>query len=297
MHTTFIDDTRGDWVEYDFDDVCKFISDAAGNPDLSLAENLAKKSLATFEDSREELLSLTHTLLENANDSFLERLKGKIEKLTIVHSTDFVKYLTPRGQFISRDMRAIGQGYKTPPHFSVLADIFAIRQSFRICGDLAKLANQLKSHIAKRKSYENEKQTKGTKIFIGHGRSTIWRDLKDFIQDRLGLAWDEFNRVPVAGITNIERLSQMLDDATIAFLIMTAEDEQAGGKTHARMNVIHEAGLFQGRLGFTRAIILLEDGCEEFSNIEGLGQLRFPKGNIKPIFDEIRKVLEREGIL
>lgn len=51
----------------------------------------------------------------------------------------------------------------------------------------------------------------GTKVFIGHGRSPVWKDLKDFIQDRLKLSWDEFNRVPVAGVTNIERLSQMLD--------------------------------------------------------------------------------------
>ena len=29
----------------------------------------------------------------------------------------------------------------------------------------------------------------------------------------------------------------------------------------ARMNVIHEVGLFQGRLGFERAIVLLEEGC------------------------------------
>ena len=36
------------------------------------------------------------------------------------------------------------------------------------------------------------------------------------------------------------------------------------------MNVIHEVGLFQGRLGANKAIILLEDGCEEFSNIQGL---------------------------
>jgi hypothetical protein len=32
-------------------------------------------------------------------------------------------------------------------------------------------------------------------------------------------------------------------------------------------------------------------------NIEGLGQIRFPKGNIKAVFDEVRRVLEREGIL
>lgn len=73
------------------------------------------------------------------------------------------------------------------------------------------------------------------------------------MRDRLHLPWDEFNRVPVAGFTNIARLSQMLDTAAIAFIIMTAEDEQADGKLHARMNVIHEAGLFQGRLGFEKA--------------------------------------------
>ena len=63
------------------------------------------------------------------------------------------------------------------------------------------------------------------------------------------------------------------------------------------MNVIHEAGLFQGRLGFSKGIVLLEEGCGEFSNIEGLGQIRFPKGNIKAVFEDIRAVLEREEIL
>ncbi len=51
------------------------------------------------------------------------------------------------------------------------------------------------------------------------------------------------------------------------------------------------------QLGFNRAIVVLEEGCEAFSNIEGLGQIRFPKGNIKAAFEEIRQVLEREGLL
>ena len=63
------------------------------------------------------------------------------------------------------------------------------------------------------------------------------------------------------------------------------------------MNVIHEAGLFQGNLGFDKAILLLEEGCQEFSNIQGLGQIRFPKGNIKASFEDVRRVLEREGVL
>jgi predicted nucleotide-binding protein len=137
----------------------------------------------------------------------------------------------------------------------------------------------------------------GTNIFIGHGRSLAWRDLKEFLKDRLGLSVDEFNAVAVAGIPTQERLCEMLDSAAFAFLIMTAEDEQLEGKVRARENVVHELGLFQGRLGFKRAIVLLEEGCEQFSNIHGLGQIRFPKGDITAKFEEIRRVLEREGLI
>jgi predicted nucleotide-binding protein len=136
-----------------------------------------------------------------------------------------------------------------------------------------------------------------TNVFIGHGRSAAWRELKDFVQDRLGLPWDEFNRVPVAGVTNIARLSEMLDAAAIALLVMTAEDEMVDGEMQARMNVVHEAGLFQGRLGFTKAIVLVEEGCTEFTNIQGLGQIRFPKGNIAAAFEEVRRVMERENLI
>ena len=128
----------------------------------------------------------------------------------------------------------------------------------------------------------------GTNVFIGHGRSQAWRELKDFVRDRLHLPWDEFNRVPVSGVTNIARLSEMLNAAPIALLVMTAEDEMADGEMQARMNVVHEAGLFQGRLGFSRTIVLLEEGCTEFSNIQGLGQIRFPKGRIGAAFEEVR---------
>ena len=143
---------------------------------------------------------------------------------------------------------------------------------------------------------EAEMDHTGSKVFIGHGRSPLWRELKDFIADRLRLEWDEFNREPTAGLTTSERLHEMLDQAAFAFLVMTAEDEHADTSLHARENVIHEVGLFQGRLGKRRAIVLLENGCTEFSNVAGLGQIRFPKGNISACFEEVRRVLERETI-
>lgn len=137
----------------------------------------------------------------------------------------------------------------------------------------------------------------GNKIFIGHGRSLVWRDLKDFVRERLGLEPDEFDGQPAAGMSIAERLQQMLNDSCFAFLLMTAEDERADGSVHARENVVHEIGLFQGRLGFRKAIVLLEEGCREFSNITGLVQIRFPKGDIRSRFEEIRRVLEREQII
>ena len=62
-------------------------------------------------------------------------------------------------------------------------------------------------------------------------------------------------------MTIIERLSQMLDSVACAIIILTAEEEQVDGSIQARMNVIHEVGLFQGRLGFSKTIVLIEDGC------------------------------------
>ena len=138
---------------------------------------------------------------------------------------------------------------------------------------------------------------RGNRIFIGHGRSPVWRELKDFLADRLTLPWDEFNRQSVAGVATSERLHQMLESACFALLIMTAEDEHADATLHARENVVHEVGLFQGKLGQRRAIALLEEGCQGFSNIHGLSYISFPKGRIAAAFEEIRRVLERERIV
>ncbi len=135
------------------------------------------------------------------------------------------------------------------------------------------------------------------RVFIGHGQSEVWRDLKDLLRDRLKLEHVEFNSIPPAGRATKERLEEMLSSSDFAFIVMTAEDEHLDHTKHARQNVVHEAGLFQGRLGFERAIILLEEGCAEFSNIHGLTHISFPEGKIQAASEEIRKVLEREEML
>ena len=135
------------------------------------------------------------------------------------------------------------------------------------------------------------------RVFFGHGGSATWRELKDFVSDRLGLPWDEFNREAVAGVSTFDRLSDMLDSASFALLVLTGEDVTQNDELQARQNVVHEVGLFQGRLGPRRAIVLLEEDCQEFSNIVGLSQIRFPANRISATFEEVRHVLEREGLI
>jgi len=289
--------TTGHWREFDFEAVREEIIRRAGTPDLSPARETAKTGEKLYEEKRDQIVSILETVQCRRKDAFIERLLEDAKKPRPLSASDYIAYLRPSGTQMSRDTLALTQGLWTPPHISVLAEVMGLRLPVKACEALANTAQKAASHVERVERDQVRAERAGTNVFIGHGRSPVWKDLKDFIQDRLHLPWDEFNRVPVAGITNIARLSEMLNAAAIAFMVMTAEDEHADGQMRARMNVIHEAGLFQGRLGFTKAVVLLEDGCEEFSNIQGLGQTRFPRGNIKAVFEEIRRVLEREGLL
>jgi predicted nucleotide-binding protein len=290
-------DRKNYWLEYNFDEVIKLIHSKAGDPDLKPYFIESAEASEKFDVIKSEVLSIIHSNISLDEDKFLTGLVNNIESEKILTKMDFIEHRRPSGQMMSRDTIAIEKGLSSPPHIAIQAKYFASEQPFNACKSLKKHITKLASHIHNLEKKTVREDRIGTNVFIGHGRSFAWRDLKDFVSERLSLPWDEFNSVPVAGLTNITRLAQMLDQASIAFLIMTAEDEQADGNSHARMNVIHEVGLFQGRLGFEKAIVLLEEGCEEFSNIQGLGQIRFPKGNISAIFEDIRQVLEREGII
>lgn len=140
----------------------------------------------------------------------------------------------------------------------------------------------------------NYKETKAPIIFIGHGRSLLWRDLKDHLADKHGYKIEAYETGARAGHTIRDILDEMANKSSFAILVMTGEDEDKEGKLKARPNVIHEIGLFQGRLGFSRAIVLLEEETEEFSNLFGIQQLRFSKRNIKEVFGDVLATLKRE---
>lgn len=297
LRDTLVSETVGDWRIQDPDAVKDHIRRSAGNPDMSELRERERTTAALFRTSKSDVGSILAGELSRAEDTFLKKLIQDVEATQTRTASEMTALWRPTGQFLSSDQEAIGGGVQLPPHVAIMAEVGSLNSTFVACRQLAETTRKAGSHLARKAARNVADARVGTNVFIGHGRSAAWRELKDFVKDRLGLPFDEFNRVPVAGVTNIARLSEMLDAAAVAFVIMTAEDEQKDGKLQARMNVIHEVGLFQGRLGFTKGIVMLEEGCEEFSNIQGLGQIRFPAGRISAAFEEVRQVLERAGVL
>jgi hypothetical protein len=116
-------------------------------------------------------------------------------------------------------------------------------------------------------------------IFIGHGHSPDWKQLRDHLREKHDIR---------------DILEEMLDQSSLAFMVLTGEDETAEQRLRARQNVIHETGLFQGKLGFTKAIVILEQGVEEFSNNAGIQHISFAKGHIDGVFGDVVATIKRE---
>jgi predicted nucleotide-binding protein len=134
-------------------------------------------------------------------------------------------------------------------------------------------------------------------VFIGHGRSKLWARLQLFLRKKLKLTTVAYESESRAGLSIVPILERMMGQATFAVLVLTGEDETAEGSRRARQNVVHEAGLFQGHLGFERVVMLVQDGLEEFSNVAGLQYIGFEGDQIDQTFLEVQKVLRREKLV
>ena len=131
-------------------------------------------------------------------------------------------------------------------------------------------------------------------ILIGHGSGQAWRDLKDHLHEQHGYTVQAYETGARAGHAIRDILQEMMSKSAFALLVLTCDDNVGDGKYRARQNVVHETGLFQGRLGFSRAIVLSEDGVEEFSNIAGIHQIRFSKEKIRECFGDVIATIRRE---
>lgn len=138
---------------------------------------------------------------------------------------------------------------------------------------------------------------KPDKVFLGHGGNPLWSKVHIHLKDELGLnveAWESESR---ASKYPLDVLKQLLDSCTFAVLVQTGEDQTSDGTMRARQNVVHEIGLFQGRLGFGRVALVVQEGIESFSNIQGLQVIYFPDKKIEAAYYDLDRVLVREKLI
>ncbi len=62
--------------------------------------------------------------------------------------------------------------------------------------------------------------------------------------------------------TNVARLSEMLDSAGCALILLMAEDEQADGSMHARIIFIHEGGCSPNEETHVRHLFIGDQAAE-----------------------------------
>jgi predicted nucleotide-binding protein len=228
---------------------------------------------------------------------FVKKL-SEFSYLDISNIDEAILYINKIEDFFDKYRAESGSdSFYFPPSLISLNDD-SVRQIDSLLKKLKDLSSDdLKTEIEKVSIKSVAKSTGGGKIFIGHGRSKLWARLQLYIKDDLSLTTLTFEDESRAGETITNILSQFLDESSFAILILTAEDETADGKIRARQNVIHEAGLFQGRLGFDKVIILKQDSVEEFSNIAGLQYIPFSGDNIEQTFYELQRKLKKTGLL
>ena len=172
-----------------------------------------------------------------------------------------------------------------------------VKRIYEISRKLKSLtADELKNELIAVNPSPRQKSIGGGKVFIGHGRSQLWARVQLFLQDDLKLSTVTFESESRTSETIVSILEELLNESSFAILIMTAEDETSDGQIRARQNVIHEAGLFQGRLGFDKVVILKQAETEDFSNIAGLQYIPFSKDNIEQCFYELQRKLKKSGM-
>ena len=180
---TYFAGPNPNWIERTDQEIFELLIDEAGKAALEATQQPSEKGLALLNDLRADALSVLTVFLNGHDDPYVHRISDEIEKAKVLNVTEIANAMSPKGQVITRDMRAIQQGNWAPPHAKVQARVTAALQPAAHCRDIAGKLQKLSAHILRIEKRDTRANRLGTNIFIGHGRSPVWRDLKDFVQD------------------------------------------------------------------------------------------------------------------
>ena len=229
---------------------------------------------------------------------FVKRLSEfDYSTLNVENRKDILLYANKIEAFFNNYRRTEGSGLYFPPAQTSRNDD-TVKTILSLATELSNLSEEKLIEINETFKPKKQPVSRGDGyVFLGHGRSKLWARVQLYLKDDLKINTVSFESDSHTNETIINILEDFLNKATYAILILSAEDETSDGKTRARQNVIHEAGLFQGRLGFNRVTLLKQDKTEDFSNVAGLQFIPFTGDNIEQTFYELQRILKKAGLL
>lgn len=257
-----------------------------------------------FEELKFNVEALFHAVKEDKKFfasiyNFVEKLNSLVTNEAQEAKKEEIRFLAQKIESFFNKYRPSGRSFYMPPNQASQSD-GTVKDIYRLSKEIIDLLedefNKLKPSISKDNTKIHGK-VKPPCVFIGHGRSKLWARLQLFLQNELGVKTVFYESESRVGESIVPILQKMLDQASFAVLVLTAEDQAEKGMKRARQNVIHEAGLFQGRLGFEKAILLVQRGIEGFTNVDGLQHIPFANENIEEAFYQLQRALKEKGII
>lgn len=129
------------------------------------------------------------------------------------------------------------------------------------------------------------------KVFLGHGGDDQWRVLRDALRDGHGFEVEAYEAQVRTGQVIRDVVEGMIATSHAAVLVLTRVDEMKDGSWRGRQNVVHEIGYAQARLGWDRVVVVVEEGVEIPSNLDGTMQVRYRRGQISSIEGQVAAAL------
>lgn len=254
---------------------------------------LLSQSLWNSVEDDLKFFSSIKSFVKNLSDfDYVELDKGKISELLLYINKIEEFFNAYRPSPNSRDL------YIPPAQTS--NNDSTVKRIFEIINKLNSLSSEdLQNEINQMipRTQIIQENNKNGYVFIGHGGNKLWARVQIYLKDELKLQTMTFEDQSHTSESIVPILEGFLSKAIFAVMVLTAEDETIDGKARARQNVIHESGLFQGRIGFKKVVLLKQDNIEEFTNVAGLQYISFNNDNIDQTFYELGRVLKREGLI
>lgn len=129
-------------------------------------------------------------------------------------------------------------------------------------------------------------------IFIGHGQKNDWKELRDHLRDKHNYEIKFYESSDQSSGYIFDNVAEMINSSKISILVLSNDDKLKNGTMRARQNVIHELGYSQAILGRKNTLIVVEEGCDWPSNIQGIDLFQY-KYSIREIDGDVVAALEK----